>query len=165
MSQTTILTQTDFDNKLKRIAYQLYENNVDEKEVIIAGIDRKGYILAERIGEILSSISTIKIRLCRVMVNKKEPLSPVKTSLESNKYQNKSVVLIDDVLNTGTTLMYGVKHFLEVPLKQLQTAVLVDRNHKKYPIKVDFKGVSLSTSIQDHVKVVFSENGDRAYLE
>lgn len=165
MSQTTILTQTDIDNKLKRIAFQIYENNVHEKEIIIGGIDRKGFILAERITEILMKISPLKVKLCKVSINKKEPLSPVKTSLESSEYQNRSVVLIDDVLHTGTTLMYGVKHFLEVPLKQFQTGVLVDRNHKKYPIKVDFKGVSLSTSIQDHVKVVFSDKGDRAYLE
>ncbi len=165
MSQTTILTHTDIENKLKRIAYQIYENNVYEKEIIISGIDRKGYKLAERIANILMKISPLKVKLCKVSINKKEPLAPVITSLDSETYKNKSIVLIDDVLHTGSTLMYGVKHFLEVPLKQFQTAVLVDRNHKKYPIKVDFKGVSLSTSIQDHIKVVFSEKGDRAYLE
>ncbi len=85
--------------------------------------------------------------------------------MESSVYRNKSVILVDDVLNSGTTMMYGVRHFLNVPLKQLKTVVLVDRNHKKYPIKVDFKGISLSTSIQDLVKVVFSKNGDYAYLE
>ena len=71
---------------------------------------------------------------------------------------------MDDVLNSGTTLIYGVKHFLEVPLKKLKTAVLVDRNHKKYPVKADFKGISLSTSLQEHVQVVFDEKGDYAYL-
>ena len=85
--------------------------------------------------------------------------------MESSAYRDKSVILVDDVLNSGTTMMYGVRHFLNVPLKQLKTVVLVDRNHKKYPIKVDFKGISLSTSIQDLVKVVFSKNGDYAYLE
>ena len=68
------------------------------------------------------------------------------------------------VLNSGTTLIYGVKHFLEVPLKKFKTAVLVDRNHKKYPVKADFKGISLSTSLQEHVQVVFEENTSYTYL-
>jgi len=63
------------------------------------------------------------------------------------------LVLVDDVLNSGTTLIYGVKHFLEVPLKKFKTAVLVNRNHKKYPIKADFKGISLSTSLHEHVNI------------
>ena len=71
--------------------------------------------------------------------------------------------MVDDVLSTGTTLIYGVKHFLEVPLKRLKTAVLVDRNHKKYPVKADFKGISLSTSLQEHIEVRFGENSE-AYL-
>ena len=51
-------------------------------------------------------------------------------------------------------MIYGVKHFLNVPLKQFKTAVLVNRNHKKYPVKADFKGISLSTSLHEHVQVV-----------
>ena len=79
-------------------------------------------------------------------------------------YKNKSIVLVDDVLNSGTTLMYGIKYFLEVPLKRFKTAVLVDRNHKKYPVKADFKGISLSTSTKEHVEVVFDKNQRIAYL-
>ena len=140
-------------------------SSLDHKNVVIAGIERKGYVLAERIAKDLRAISDLKIKLCSVKIDKKSPLEPIKSSLESDDYQNKSVVLVDDVLNSGSTLMYAVRHFLSVPLKQLRTAVLVDRNHKKYPIKVDFKGISLSTSIQDTVKVMFSEKGDTAYLE
>ena len=90
-------------------------------------------------------------------------LDPISTSLSKEEYINRSVVLVDDVLSTGTTLIYGVKHFLEVPLKRLKTAVLVDRNHKKYPVKADFKGISLSTSLQEHIEVRFGENSE-AYL-
>lgn len=165
MSRTIILQHNAIANKIRRIAYQIYEVNADEKELIIAGIEKKGYVLAERIAKELANISKLKIQLCSVKIDKKAPLEPIKASLESNQYQNKSVILVDDVLNSGSTLMYGVRHFLAVPLKQLTTAVLVDRNHKKYPIKVDFKGISLSTSLQDTVKVVFSEKGDSAYLE
>jgi len=72
--------------------------------------------------------------------------------------------LVDDVLNSGTTLMYGIKHFLDVPLKRFKTAVLVNRNHKKYPVKADFKGISLSTSINEHVEVVFDKKNSKAFL-
>jgi pyrimidine operon attenuation protein/uracil phosphoribosyltransferase len=91
-------------------------------------------------------------------------LSPVTTSLGVSDYKDKSLVLVDDVLNSGTTLIYGVKHFLDVPLKRFKTAVLVNRNHKKYPVKADFKGVSLSTSIKEHVQVDFSKEDSVAYL-
>ena len=165
MAKTIILNHTDIANRIRRIAYQIYEVNADESEVIIAGIETKGYTLAERITEVLESISPIKVSLCSLKINKKSPLDSVKSSLESEQYTNKSIVLVDDVLKSGSTLMYGVRHFLNVPVKQLKTAVLVDRNHKKYPIKVDFKGISLSTSLQDTVKVVFSDKGDIAYLE
>ena len=72
--------------------------------------------------------------------------------------------LVDDVLSSGTTLIYGIKHFLEVPLKKFKTAVLVNRNHKKYPVKADFKGISLSTSVKEHIQVEFSNNRAIAYL-
>ena len=74
-------------------------------------------------------------------------------------------MLIDDVLSSGTTLMYGIKHFLDVPLKKFKTAVLINRNHKKYPVKADFKGISLSTSMQEHIYVVFEENNAYALME
>jgi pyrimidine operon attenuation protein/uracil phosphoribosyltransferase len=74
------------------------------------------------------------------------------------------LVLVDDVLNSGTTLIYGIKHFLEVPLKRFNTAVLINRNHKKYPVKADFKGISLSTSLKEHISVVFENNNSHASL-
>ena len=80
-------------------------------------------------------------------------------------YKNKSVVIVDDVLHSGATLIYGIKHFLEVPLKKIHTAVLVDRNHKMYPVKADFKGISLSTSINENVAVIFEKNNYYAILE
>ena len=148
-----ILTHQEINHKIKRIAYQIYENNVNETEIILAGIDKNGYILAKKLKSVLSKISTIAPKLCRVTIDKKNPRSLITTSLTVEEYSNKSVVLIDDVLNSGTTLVYGVKHFLDVPLKQFKTAVLVNRNHKKYPVKADFKGISLSTSLHEHIDV------------
>lgn len=160
-----ILNQLQIDHRIRRIAYQIYESNVNETEIILAGILKNGYELALRLEKELEQISDLRILLCQVKIDKKNPLSPVETSLSPEKYQDRSLVLVDDVLHSGTTLIYGVRHFLGVPLKQFKTAVLVNRSHKKYPVKADFKGISLSTSLNERVKVRFSPDGDTAVLE
>ena len=159
-----ILTHEQIQHKIKRIAYQIYETNVEEKEIVVAGIADNGFIFARRLKNIIEEISDISVTLCEVKMDKKTPQNTVTTSLDTKEYENKALVLIDDVLNSGTALIYGVKHFLEVPLKRFKTAVLVNRNHKKYPIKADFKGISLSTSLHEHVSVSFGEQ-DIAVLE
>ncbi|MEM0518450.1 MULTISPECIES: phosphoribosyltransferase family protein [Aequorivita] len=162
---SVILDKKQIAHKIKRIAYQIYETNVEEKEVVVAGITGNGFILAEKIKVEVEKISPIKVLLCEVLIDKKNPAEPLETTLKKENYANKSLLLVDDVLHSGTTLIYGVKHFLEVPLKQFKTAVLVDRNHKKYPIKADFKGISLSTSLNENVSVIFEKGNDRAILE
>ena len=162
--ENIILTHKEIAHKTKRIAYQIFETFVNEEEVILAGIANNGYQFAQKIATELALISDLKVTLCEVKINKQNPQTPITTSIPSAEYQNKALVLIDDVLSTGTTLIYGVKHFLEVPLSKFKTAVLVDRNHKKYPVKADFKGISLSTSLQEHIQVVFEENNSYAYL-
>ena len=164
MRQNIILNNQEIEHKTKRIAYQIYETFVDEQEIVIAGITTNGFVFAKKIAAELEQISTLKIVLCEVFINKQNVNASITTSLPKEKYENKGLVLVDDVLNSGTTLIYGVKHFLDVPLKKLKTAVLVDRNHKKYPVKADFKGISLSTSLLEHVQVVFEENKSYAYL-
>ena len=164
-SSTIILDKKQIEHKIKRIAYQVYETNVNEKEVIIAGIKENGFLFAKKLKVAVENISPIKVSLCEVIIDKKKPTNPIKTSLKPDEFKNKSLLLVDDVLHSGTTLIYGVKHFLEVPLKQFKTAVLVDRNHKKYPVKADFKGISLSTSLNENVSVIFEKNNDRAILE
>ncbi|MEP5340299.1 MAG: phosphoribosyltransferase domain-containing protein [Algibacter sp.] len=167
MTATTnvILTHAEINHKIRRIAFQIYESNVNEKEVILAGIDRNGYVFAKKLKTALQNISDITPVLCKVSIDKKNPWKDVKTSLSAEGYSNKSIVLVDDVLNSGTTLIYGVKHFLGVPLKQFKTAVLVNRNHKKYPVKADFKGISLSTSLHEHINVVLEGKSFQAILE
>jgi pyrimidine operon attenuation protein/uracil phosphoribosyltransferase len=164
MSQNTILNHQEIAHKIKRIAYQIYETFVDDDEIVIAGIASNGYIFAEKIAEMLQEITPIKVLLCKVNIDKQNPTHPITTSLKPLDYNGKGLILVDDVLNSGTTLVYGVRHFLDVPLKKFKTAVLVDRNHKKYPVKADFKGISLSTSLLEHVNVVFEPNNNHAYL-
>ncbi|GAB5400358.1 MAG: phosphoribosyltransferase domain-containing protein [Aureisphaera sp.] len=162
---TTILTNQQVSHKIRRMAYQVYETNVNESEVVLAGIMKNGYLLAKRLKTEVEKISPLKVSLCEVYVDKKMPTNPVTTSMSIEEIENKSLVLVDDVLHSGTTLIYGVKHFLDVPLRQFKTAVLVDRNHKKYPVKADFKGISLSTSLNENVAVQFDRNSCTAVLE
>lgn len=159
-----ILDSEQIQHKIRRIAYQIYESNVDETELILAGITNSGFHFAQKLKKVLEEISTLEILLCEVIVDKKNPLNPVTTSLNPSEYKNKAIVLTDDVLNSGATLIYGVKHFLDVPLKRFKTAVLVDRSHKKFPVKADFKGISLSTSLHEMVEVHFAEGNDRVEL-
>jgi pyrimidine operon attenuation protein / uracil phosphoribosyltransferase len=165
MGKNIILTHQEIEHKIKRIAYQIYETFVDEEEIVIAGIATNGFIFAQKIAAALHEIASLKIALCEVTVNKTQPDLAIQTSLSKEEYANKGLILVDDVLHSGTTLIYAVRHFLDVPLTKFKTAVLVDRNHKKYPVKADFKGISLSTSLLEHVSVVFDENGkNSAYL-
>tara|TARA_B110000238_G_scaffold75662_1_gene83360 strand:+ start:4742 stop:5245 length:504 start_codon:yes stop_codon:yes gene_type:complete len=163
-TKNIILNTLDVAQKIRRIAFQILESNSNEKEVIIVGIVGNGSLFAEKLVVDLNKISNIKTTLCEIAINKKNLLDTITTSLKEEEYKNKSIVLVDDVLNSGATLIYGVKHFLNVPLKRFKTAVLVNRNHKKYPVKADFKGISLSTSIKEHVVVEFNKKETIAYL-
>jgi len=165
VKNNVILNHNEINHKIRRIAFQIYESNVNETEVILAGIDKNGYMLAKKLKTVLQKISEITPVLCKVTIDKKQPWEPISTSIPPEDYKNKSLVLIDDVLNSGTTLIYGVKHFLDVPLKQFKTAVLVNRNHKKYPVKADFKGISLSTSLHEHINLVLEGEKYEAVLE
>ena len=159
-----ILNQLQISQKIRRIAYQIYETNSSEKDVILAVIVGNGFVFAKKLEEVLLEISPLKIIVCKVIMDKKKPLKPITTSIDVGDYKNKSLILVDDVLSSGTTLIYGIKHFLEVPLKKFKTAVLVNRNHKKHPVTADFKGISLSTSVKEHIQVEFSNNKAIAYL-
>lgn len=159
-----ILEQDQIDKIIKRIAYQILENNSEELEIFLIGIKNNGYVLAELIYHQLKQISNLNITLYSIQINKKDPLKSIEHNFDLKKMKNKSIVLIDDVLNSGRTLLYGVKFLLDIPLSNFNTAVLIDRNHKKYPIKIDFKGISLSTSIEENVSVVFEKNNAFAII-
>ena len=134
--QNKILSHAQIQHIIRRIAYQIYEAKVDEKKIIIAGIDGGGLDFAKNVQRVLRTITEADIRLCKVSMDKTNPLkSGVTTSIPEADYAKQSIVLVDDVLNSGSTLIYGVHHFLKTPLKQLKTAVLVNRNHKRVSCK------------------------------
>lgn len=162
-TQTLILTSKQIQQKINRIAYEIYENNYDEKEIIIAGIADNGYLLAKRIADVLKKIAGMEIRLISIKIDKQNPLSDeIKIDLTEKELKNKVIVLVDDVLNSGKTLMFGAKPFLNTPVKRLITAVLVDRGHNRYPIKADFVGLSLSTTLREHITVEIDKAGKEA---
>lgn len=150
--------------KIRRIAYQIYEFNYSEKEIVFVAIEKQGVILAERILPILTDISGIHVHLLSLNINKKSPLNNIRIHGDGEILKNKSVILIDDVLNSGRTLIYAAKHILNFPIKRLTTVVLVDRLHRKFPIKADYVGLTLSTTLQDHISVEFEEGNDAVYL-
>jgi pyrimidine operon attenuation protein/uracil phosphoribosyltransferase len=160
-----ILNTNQIKKIVKRIAYQIHENNLDYPEIILIGVHKNGYTLAEKINKELKQISKSNIKLVSIKINKKNPLEEIELDCKKEYLKNKVIVLVDDVLHTGKTLIYCVKHLLEITPKNFNTVVLIDRNHKKFPIKVDFKGISLSTFISDHVEVVFEDNNNYAFIK
>lgn len=166
MGKTEILNATQIQQKLNRLAYQVYENNFEEKELLIAGIEGNGYLVAKRICEVLKKVSKTKLTLGKISINKKNPLAEEATVDFTDKdYKNKTVILVDDVLNSGKTLIYGVKIFLDKPVKKINTLVLVDRSHTRFPVKADFVGLSLSTTLQEHIVADLSIKGkESVYL-
>ena len=153
-----ILNADQIKKIVKRIAYQIQENNLEYSEIILIGVYNNGYTLAKIIEKELKQISKSSIELISIKINKENPLDKIDLDYKKEYLKNKSIVLIDDVLHTGRTLIYCVKHLLDMSPRNFNTVVLVDRNHKKFPIKVDFKGISLSTSMSEHVEVVFEKN-------
>ena len=151
-------------SSVKRIAYQIYENNIDEKSIVIVGIGNPGKIFRNLIGNSIKSICDLNLIFVSLTINKKKLLNVVESDISLEEIKNKSIIIVDDVLNTGSTLIYAVSYFLKIPVKKIQTAVMVNRNHKKFPIKADFKGISLSTSVNEHISVILEGNEIGIYL-
>jgi len=154
MERALVLNKKQLAQKIDRLAWQVYEQNYKEQEIIIAGIAKRGMIIATRIAEKLADISAIKIKLVTIRLDKDNPYNKdIEVDISEKEYKNKVLILVDDVLNSGKTLIYGSKYFLSVPLKKLSTLVLIDRNHNRFPIKADFVGLSLSTTLKEHIDV------------
>jgi pyrimidine operon attenuation protein/uracil phosphoribosyltransferase len=154
--RTLILDSIKAEQKLNRIAYEILENNFEETEIVLVGIMNRGAVIAERISGILKSISTTKITLLTITLPTDLYNGQVVLSDSISSIENKSVVVIDDVLNSGRTLIYATTYLLSVPTKKIHTAVLVDRMHRLYPIRADFAGTSLSTTLKEHIAVEIS---------
>jgi pyrimidine operon attenuation protein/uracil phosphoribosyltransferase len=165
-SQLLILDKVQIQQKINRIAYQILEDNLGEKEIVLAGIWDRGYKLAIRLKEVLVDISALEVIMLRVDLEKNNSKLVAKTDLDESKWRNKVIILVDDVLNSGKTLAYGLGVFLNTPHKKIRTVVLVDRSHKIFPIATDFVGLKMATVLKEHVDVIMNVEGeeDRVYL-
>jgi pyrimidine operon attenuation protein/uracil phosphoribosyltransferase len=165
-SQLLILDKKQIQQKINRIAYQILEDNLDEQELVLAGIWDRGYKLALRLEKVLSEISQLKVTMLRIDLDRLNSRLVANTDLDESRWKNKVIILVDDVLNSGKTLAYGLGVFLNTPHKKIRTVVLVDRSHKIFPIATDFVGMQLATVLKEHVDVVMDVDGeeDRVYL-
>lgn len=154
-----LLNNQQIQQKITRMTYEIIEQNVTAQEVVIVGINERGQKLAEKVATELKNISTITTQLVNLTVNNDNPINVSFTPISTNW-----VIVIDDVLDSGRTLMYAVKYLLDLNFKKIQTAVLINRDHKQFPIHADFVGLSLATTLQDHVYVEFTDNETIAYL-
>jgi len=165
-SHVLVLNKNQIAQKINRIAYQILEDNLEEKEVVLAGIWDRGYKLAIRLKKVLEQIADFKVTMLRVDLEKLNSKLVSKTDLPESEWSGKVIILVDDVLNSGKTLAYGLGVFLDTPHKKIRTVVLVDRSHKIFPIATDFVGLQLATILKEHVDVVLDVDGeeDRVYL-
>ena len=160
-----ILSHIQIEQKVNRLAHQLLENCFEEKEIFIGGIQGNGFILAERLLKIMAANSDLKTHLFEVKLNKSEPWSQdITLTLGKEKMENGYIVLVDDVLNSGKTMQYALVEILQFPTKAIKTLTLVDRKHRRFPIKANFVGMSLSTTLKQHVEVDLKSKKTKAYL-
>lgn len=158
-----ILDKIVAEKKLRRMAYEILEENINEKEIILAGIRESGSMVARVMQKMLGELSSVKTELLTITLDKKHPRD-VKLS-KNLEFNDRVIIVIDDVVNTGRTLLYAMKPFLDAQPKKIQTLVLVERTHTSFPIRPDYVGLSVSTTLQEHIYVeVEGEVVKGAYL-
>jgi pyrimidine operon attenuation protein / uracil phosphoribosyltransferase len=156
MPKNYFLDKDTVAQKLQRIAYEIVENNLDEPEIILAGIRDNGSVIARNIQQLLKPISNIRTSIIDISLDKR---SPGEISLsQPTDFTGKVIVMVDDVANSGKTMLYAMKPFLAYHPKKIQTLALVDRMHKTYPVKTDYIGLSISTTLQEHIYVEVEGN-------
>lgn len=166
-----ILHAEEIDQKIRRIAYEIYERNFDVNRLIVAGIEDRGYALAKRIADHLNDISHFRyseesLTLVQITLEKfTQKQCDVALSCSVEELDQKNIILVDDVLNTGRTLAYSMRPFLERNIHQLEIAVLVNRSHSKFPVVASYTGYELATTLEEHIEVVLDGNRDAVYLK
>lgn len=159
-----ILSQSVAEKKLRRMALEILEKNPDEKQIILAGIRESGSVVARKVQKHLADISSVQTELITITLDKRQPKEV--TLSKTMDFNDKVIIVIDDVANSGKTLLYALKPFLEYHPKKIQTLVLVERNHNSFPVHPDYIGLSIGTTLQEHIYVeVDGEKVLGAYLK
>ena len=151
-----ILTKEVAEKKMRRMALEIIENNPDEKKIILAGIRESGTVVAKCIQQMLGEMSSVKTELISISLDKRKP-TEVKLSKEMD-LNDKTVIVIDDVANSGKTLLYALKPFLSFQPKKIQVLVLVERSHNEFPVRPDYVGIIITTTLKEHITVETDEN-------
>lgn len=163
MARKDILDRQSIKMKLERMALEIVENNLDEDSIILVGIEENGSVIARNMEKLLKQYSSLNVKLVNLRLDKKQPGEI--TLSEEVDITNKVIVLVDDVANSGKTILYSLKPFLEYHPKKIQTLALVERTHKIFPVNLDYKGLSVATTLQEHIFVeVQDEDVTGAYL-
>lgn len=158
-----ILNQVQIRQKIKRLAIEILENNYGESEIILAGINNNGYNFANMLMNELAQLTGIQIIMTRIRLNPANPLSSeVQVEMPIEQMQDKVIILVDDVANTGRTIFYACKPIMQVLPKKVEVAVLVDRKHKSFPIQVDYVGLSLATTLKENIDVHILQESEQA---
>jgi pyrimidine operon attenuation protein/uracil phosphoribosyltransferase len=161
---TLVLAHKQIQQKIIRMAYEIYERNSSEEHLLFAGIKGMGSLLASALAKTLEEISPLKAKVIEIILDKQEVnRGEVKLS-ENIDLKNKCVIIVDDVLNTGKTLMYALKPFLDAPIKKMEVAVLVNRSHKLFPVTPDYTGLELATTLSEHITVDLTKENQTVHL-
>ncbi|MCY4561889.1 MAG: phosphoribosyltransferase family protein [Flavobacteriaceae bacterium] len=159
-----IKSLSDIQAITTRIAWQIFEEHYRDDKIVLAGISPQGTKFAQMIVQDLKKISELKVDFIELEVDKKNPTNKIKALPDKIDTFQLPLVVVDDVLNTGQTISYAVGYFLKNRPSRITTAVLVNRSHGRFPVKVDFKGVSLSTTSQEHIEVILEGDNSGVYL-
>lgn len=153
-----ILNSEDIINKIKRISFEIIEKNINENEIYLVGLMPNGKYLSENISKYISENSNINVKVIFIKMDKKNyTLKEITSEIDLKDLQKKIIVFVDDVMNSGTTLIYALKKFLSYNPKEIQIGVLIERNYKNFPIVSNYKGLELSTSKEEHVEVILGD--------
>jgi len=160
-----ILNERQISQKIKRLAIEILEHNFGEPELILAGINNNGMVFSELLMQELTKISNIPITVTRIRLNPANPIkSDIILEMPPEQVHNKVLIIVDDVANTGRTIFYAIKPILEVLPKKVEVAVLIDRSHKSFPIRVDYHGLSLATTLKNNIDVQIREVAENAVV-
>jgi pyrimidine operon attenuation protein / uracil phosphoribosyltransferase len=147
----TILDHRQIGNKLKRLAWQIYENNMDETTLWIAGIDKRGIYLSEKIAAELAQISPQKINMMKVLIDRQSFEPTYMSDHHIEELKDGVLILVDDVLNTGKTIVSAMLPLVAKQVKRIHVVVLASRSHRMFPVKADYVGISMATTLQEHL--------------
>jgi pyrimidine operon attenuation protein / uracil phosphoribosyltransferase len=157
--KSLILDAVQVKQKIRRMAFEIYERNVKEKTIVLAGIDGQGYVLAKLLAKEVENVSPLEVKLVLLHLDKSAPAqSEITVDCDLKELRKRCIILVDDVLNTGRTFTYGIKPFLDTDVKKIEVAVLVDRGLTIFPVHAQYTGYELSTTIKDHIEVILGKD-------